>query len=160
MTKSTTANYFREISIIYNHSEIKPGLFKFEVLSLVNETIADWIIKNAFPYEFQEEMTVGQRDFNPLELSKYPVCVVPYRYGELVKDMTPSTSLVTCKRSILYTIILKEPTDNIYALVKCGYVKADISFSSDYYKNNNYYLSISFSEIWLYDCIILVNHKA
>ena len=69
MTKSTISHYFRGKSVIYNYSEIKPGLFKFEVLSLVNETIADGIIKNAFPYEFQEEMTVGQRDFNPLESS-------------------------------------------------------------------------------------------
>lgn len=105
-------------------------------------------------------MTAGQRDFNPLELSKYPVCVVPYRYGELIKDISPSTSRVTCKWSILYTILLKEITDNIYASVKCGDVKADASFSSDYYKEDTYYLSISFSEIGLYDCIIWVNHKA
>ena len=158
--KITTSHYFRGKSIIYNYSEKKPGLFKFEVTSLINETIADGIIKNVFPYNFQKKLNMRQRDFKPLELSKYPVCVVPFRYGELIKDMIPCSSIVTCNRSIVYTILLKEPTDNISASLKYGDVKANVSLSSDYFKNDNYYINIVFSEIGFYDCIIWVNHKA
>jgi len=34
MTKSTTLHYFRGKSVIYNYSEIKPGLFKFDFFIL------------------------------------------------------------------------------------------------------------------------------
>ena len=160
MSKSTTVHYFRGKSIIYNYYEKKPGLFKFEVLSLINEAIADGIIKNAFPYKFQSGVTIGQRDFNPLELSKYPVCVVPYRFGELIKDMIPGSSIVTSNQSILYTIILEEPTNKISASVKCGDVNANVSIYKDYNKEDKIYMNINFSEIGLYDCLIWVNHEA
>jgi len=160
VTQSATSHYFRGKSVIYNHSEKKPGLFKFEVLSSINETIADGIINNVFPYKFQKAMTIGQRDFKPLELSKYPVCVVPYRFGELLEDMIPGSSIVTCNESIVYTILLKEPADSISALVECGDVKANATLYKDYFKDDKYCLNIVFSEIGFYDCYIWVNHKA
>jgi hypothetical protein len=157
---NTTSHSFRGKSFIYDYSDNKPGLFKFEVSSAGVETIADGIIKNVFLYYYQKEMTMGQRDFNPLELSKYPVCVVPYRYGELIKEMIPCSSIVTCNKSIMYQILLKEPSDSVSASVKCGDVKAKVSLYSDYNNNDKYYMDIKFSEIGFYNCIIWVNSRA
>ena len=159
MSKSTTSHHFREKSIIYNYSEKNPGLFKFEVLSSINGAIADGIIKNAFPYKLQKEITNGKRDFKPDELSNYPVCVIPYRFGELIEDMIPYSSLVTNDKFISYKIILKEPPDNISASVKRGNIEANVILPPDYFKDNVYYMNILFSKYGFYDCTIWVNNE-
>jgi len=96
----------------------------------------------------------------PLELLKYPVCVIPYRYGDLIKGMIPITSIVTSNDSITYKILLKEPTDVINASVECGDVEAEVSLLKDYSKDDVYFMVINFSEIGFYDCIIWVKKEA
>lgn len=160
MTRSTNSHFFRGKSVIYNFFEKRPGLFKFKVLTLIHEAIADGIIKNAFSYKLQGGGHIGVRDFKPLELLQYPVCVIPYRYGDLIKNMIPGSSLVTYNKSIMYQIILEEPTKNISASVKCGDVKAKLTLSFDYVKEDVCYINIEFSEIGFYDCMIWVNNEA
>ena len=160
MTRSTNSHYFRDKSVIYNFFEKRPGLFKFKVLTLIHEEIADGIIKNAFPYKLQGERHIGVRDFKPLELLQYPVCVIPYRYGDLIDNMIPGSSVVTYNKSIMYKIILKEPTKIISASVVCGDVKAKLTISLDYFKEDECYINIDFSEKGFYDCMIWVNHEA
>ena len=161
------AHIFRKINISYESSSENtkdiihlnkkfPGLYKFQ-FEYLGKVVSDGLIRDIFPYESSHEIRMGKRDFSPIELMKYPISVLPFRYSNLIKQLIPNTSIVTKDKSIVYQIILNEEPKKMSASVKCGDITAKHELLSDYFDPKKITLNIIFTEFGLYNCLIWVN---
>ena len=136
----------------------KRGLFKYE-FEKFDIKIADGFIRDVTPYKLTQ-ITIGQRTFTLSEFRKYPVCLIPFVFGDLIKGINPAHSVVTLDNKIVYRFLLYQPDQKVAAEVKCGDIKAEVNGYYEYYDHKQYFLEIKFNHFGFYNCIVWVEDKA